>query len=172
MAAHPGTLCHQSLVLRGKFSLSKHSGRTLQWQPTLGHCVIRAWFSGVSSAGVNTGWKLQWLPAHPGTLCNQSLVLRGKFSRSKHSGWRLQWLPAHPGTLCHQSLVFRGKFCLSKHSGRKLQWLPAHPRTLCHQSLVLRGMFSLSKHSGRKLQWQPTLGHCVIRAWFSGVSSP
>lgn len=28
--------------------------------------------------------------------------------------------------------------------------------------------FYLSKHSGRKLQWQPTLGHCVIRARFSG----
>ena len=31
--------------------------------------------------------------------------------------------------------------------------------------------FYLSKHSGRKLQWQPTLGHCVIRARFSGVSA-
>ncbi len=27
--------------------------------------------------------------------------------------------------------------------------------------------FYLSKHSGRKLQWQPTLGHCVLKAWFS-----
>lgn len=27
------------------FYLSKHSGRKLQWQPTLGHCVIRARFS-------------------------------------------------------------------------------------------------------------------------------
>lgn len=28
--------------------------------------------------------------------------------------------------------------------------------------------FYLSKHSGRKLQWQPTLGHCVLKADFSG----
>lgn len=27
-----------------KFYLSKHSGRKLQWQPTLGHCVLRATF--------------------------------------------------------------------------------------------------------------------------------
>ena len=31
--------------------------------------------------------------------------------------------------------------------------------------------FYLGKHSGRKLQWQPTLGHCVLKAEFSGVSS-
>ncbi|KAH3815364.1 hypothetical protein DPMN_143886, partial [Dreissena polymorpha] len=28
--------------------------------------------------------------------------------------------------------------------------------------------FYLGKHSGRKLQWQPTLGHCVLKACFSG----
>ncbi|XP_015123952.1 cullin-4A [Diachasma alloeum] len=28
--------------------------------------------------------------------------------------------------------------------------------------------FYLGKHSGRKLQWQPTLGHCVLKAWFTG----
>lgn len=28
-----------------KFYLGKHSGRKLQWQPTLGHCVLRATFS-------------------------------------------------------------------------------------------------------------------------------
>ncbi|KAL3847408.1 hypothetical protein ACJMK2_018321 [Sinanodonta woodiana] len=28
--------------------------------------------------------------------------------------------------------------------------------------------FYLFKHSGRKLQWQPTLGHCVLKAVFSG----
>ncbi|XP_043477502.1 cullin-4A isoform X2 [Leptopilina heterotoma] len=27
-----------------KFYLGKHSGRKLQWQPTLGHCVLKAWF--------------------------------------------------------------------------------------------------------------------------------
>ena len=31
-----------------KFYLSKHSGRKLQWQPTLGHCVLKATFSSVS----------------------------------------------------------------------------------------------------------------------------
>ncbi len=31
-----------------KFYLGKHSGRKLQWQPTLGHCVLRASFSTVS----------------------------------------------------------------------------------------------------------------------------
>ncbi|CAH3951967.1 cullin-4A [Pieris brassicae] len=29
----------------GKFYLAKHSGRKLQWQPTLGHCVLRAHFA-------------------------------------------------------------------------------------------------------------------------------
>ncbi|WAR28774.1 CUL4A-like protein [Mya arenaria] len=28
--------------------------------------------------------------------------------------------------------------------------------------------FYLGKHSGRKLQWQPTLGHCVLKAGFTG----
>lgn len=27
-----------------KFYLGKHSGRKLQWQPTLGHCVLKAEF--------------------------------------------------------------------------------------------------------------------------------
>ena len=27
-----------------KFYLNKHSGRKLQWQPSLGHCVLRAEF--------------------------------------------------------------------------------------------------------------------------------
>lgn len=31
-----------------KFYLGKHSGRKLQWQPTLGHCVLRAEFPQVS----------------------------------------------------------------------------------------------------------------------------
>ena len=31
-----------------KFYLSKHSGRKLQWQPTLGHCVLKASFDAVS----------------------------------------------------------------------------------------------------------------------------
>lgn len=30
-----------------KFYLSKHIGRKLQWQPTLGHCVLKANFSAV-----------------------------------------------------------------------------------------------------------------------------
>ena len=30
------------------FYLSKHSGRKLQWQPSLGHCVIRSSFINVS----------------------------------------------------------------------------------------------------------------------------
>ena len=29
-----------------KFYLGKHSGRKLQWQPTLGHCVLKAEFNG------------------------------------------------------------------------------------------------------------------------------
>lgn len=35
-------LRHQALF--SKFYLAKHSGRKLQWQPTLGHCVLRAHF--------------------------------------------------------------------------------------------------------------------------------
>jgi cullin-4 len=31
-----------------KFYLGKHSGRKLQWQPTLGHCMLRATFENVS----------------------------------------------------------------------------------------------------------------------------
>lgn len=31
-----------------KFYLAKHSGRKLQWQPTLGNCVLRARFDGVN----------------------------------------------------------------------------------------------------------------------------
>lgn len=30
-----------------KFYLNKHSGRKLQWQPTLGHCVLKASFDQV-----------------------------------------------------------------------------------------------------------------------------
>jgi len=40
------------------------------------------------------------------------------------------------------------------------------------QMVILQEVFKkfyLGKHSGRKLQWQPTLGHCVLRAGFSGV---
>lgn len=33
-----------------KFYLLKHSGRKLQWQPTLGHCVLKATFDQVSPA--------------------------------------------------------------------------------------------------------------------------
>lgn len=32
-----------------KFYLGKHSGRKLQWQPTLGHCMLRATFENVRS---------------------------------------------------------------------------------------------------------------------------
>ena len=28
----------------GGFYLGKHSGRKLQWQPSLGHCVLKGWF--------------------------------------------------------------------------------------------------------------------------------
>jgi len=31
-----------------KFYHAKHSGRKLQWQPNLGHCVLKAEFDGVS----------------------------------------------------------------------------------------------------------------------------
>ena len=34
------------------FYLSKHSGRRLQWQPSLGHCVLKASFPNVSSTDV------------------------------------------------------------------------------------------------------------------------
>ena len=32
-----------------KFYLGKHSGRKLQWQPTLGHCVLKAHFNNLST---------------------------------------------------------------------------------------------------------------------------
>ena len=42
------------------------------------------------------------------------------------------------------------------------------------QMVKLQEVFSKfyhAKHSGRKLQWQPSLGHCVIRADFTAVTS-
>ncbi|XP_022822093.1 cullin-4A [Spodoptera litura] len=40
----PATLTRQQDHF-SKFYLAKHSGRKLQWQPTLGHCVLRAHFA-------------------------------------------------------------------------------------------------------------------------------
>ncbi|CAH0695501.1 unnamed protein product [Spodoptera exigua] len=40
----PATLTRQQEHF-SKFYLAKHSGRKLQWQPTLGHCVLRAHFA-------------------------------------------------------------------------------------------------------------------------------
>lgn len=42
----PELLQYQSVF--NKFYLAKHSGRKLQWQPTLGHCVLKARFDAVS----------------------------------------------------------------------------------------------------------------------------
>lgn len=39
----PGQLLELQSVFN-KFYLAKHSGRKLQWQPTLGHCVLKAQF--------------------------------------------------------------------------------------------------------------------------------
>jgi len=42
------------------------------------------------------------------------------------------------------------------------------------QMVKLQEVFSKfyhAKHSGRKLQWQPSLGHCVIRADFTAVTT-
>jgi len=38
----------QYQTIFNKFYLGKHSGRKLQWQPTLGHCVLKAAFAQVS----------------------------------------------------------------------------------------------------------------------------
>jgi len=38
----------QYQTIFNKFYLGKHSGRKLQWQPTLGHCVLKATFAQVS----------------------------------------------------------------------------------------------------------------------------
>lgn len=40
----PGMVTYQTHFTR--FYLGKHNGRKLQWQPTLGHCVLRACFRG------------------------------------------------------------------------------------------------------------------------------
>lgn len=40
------------------------------------------------------------------------------------------------------------------------------PQMVRYQEIFKK--FYLVKHSGRKLQWQPTLGHCVLKADFSG----
>lgn len=39
----PGQLLELQSIFN-KFYLAKHSGRKLQWQPTLGHCVLKAQF--------------------------------------------------------------------------------------------------------------------------------
>lgn len=49
-------LQYQSIF--NKFYLSKHSGRKLQWQPTLGHCVLKARFDAVRVAFGGDEWKL------------------------------------------------------------------------------------------------------------------
>ncbi|KAK7475514.1 hypothetical protein BaRGS_00033270 [Batillaria attramentaria] len=41
----PSEMVHLQEVFK-KFYLGKHSGRKLQWQPTLGHCVLKAEFNG------------------------------------------------------------------------------------------------------------------------------
>jgi cullin-4 len=38
----------QYQTIFNKFYLGKHSGRKLQWQPTLGHCVLKATFAQVN----------------------------------------------------------------------------------------------------------------------------
>ncbi|CAG0898641.1 unnamed protein product [Darwinula stevensoni] len=38
----PAMVTYQNIF--NKFYLAKHSGRKLQWQPTLGHCVLKAYF--------------------------------------------------------------------------------------------------------------------------------
>jgi len=40
--------------LFNKFYLGKHSGRKLQWQPTLGHCMLRATFENVRQGLLNS----------------------------------------------------------------------------------------------------------------------
>lgn len=43
------------------------------------------------------------------------------------------------------------------------------PSEMVHLQEVFK-KFYLGKHSGRKLQWQPTLGHCVLKAEFNGLT--
>lgn len=42
----------QYQTIFNKFYLGKHSGRKLQWQPTLGHCVLKATFAQVIVRGI------------------------------------------------------------------------------------------------------------------------
>ena len=42
---------HRQQELFSRFYLSKHSGRKLLFQPTLGHCTLRAQFAPVRAAG-------------------------------------------------------------------------------------------------------------------------
>lgn len=48
----PASLLRHQAVFT-KFYLAKHSGRKLQWQPTLGHCVLRAHFTQVNIHHLN-----------------------------------------------------------------------------------------------------------------------
>ena len=69
-----------------KFYLGKHSGRKLQWQPTLGHCVLKANFVGVSIAlsicpsSLEKGHIAIYLSLHPeifGQASSQTLLMAG-----------------------------------------------------------------------------------------------
>lgn len=45
---------HRQQELFSRFYLSKHSGRKLLFQPTLGHCTLRAQFAPVRSARLSS----------------------------------------------------------------------------------------------------------------------
>lgn len=49
VALPPAMVQYQDLFRR--FYLGKHSGRKLQWQPSLGHCVLRAAFPAPNGGG-------------------------------------------------------------------------------------------------------------------------
>ena len=65
--------CMQMVKLQevfSKFYHAKHSGRKLQWQPSLGHCVIRADFTAVTVAPRHTCTQtesLLFVAVHSGT---------------------------------------------------------------------------------------------------------
>ncbi|CAG9137007.1 unnamed protein product [Plutella xylostella] len=171
-----------------KFYLAKHSGRKLQWQPTLGHTVLRAGFpqfNRLRATLPKTDTKTRSIASH--SYRSHPVAC---FGRGLYPAVHIYRLPAE--LTRHQEHF--SKFYLAKHSGRKLQWQPTlghtvlragFPQVMACFGRSLRpavdiyrlpaeltrhqehfSKFYLAKHSGRKLQWQPTLVHTVLRAGF------
>ncbi|CAG0888346.1 unnamed protein product, partial [Cyprideis torosa] len=182
----PELIAYQDVF--SKFFYSKHSGRKLHWQPTLGHCVLKAYFqAGPKELQVSLFQTLVLV------LFNKSASL--SYKEIKGIGFSAR------GALVTLSFVFPSQdMDLSRdlmphfrsHLAQKREkkpeligtniemtvnvltmgYWPTYPHVAVNlppELIAYQDVFSkffYSKHSGRKLHWQPTLGHCVLKAYF------